>query len=91
MTGEILRILLLVLQLAFLGLLYLVLLAFVRSLLRDLRGAERAQLASQAGIGAWPFSSRLTTSHRPGGPSRWGRSTPSAATSTAPSSSTTTS
>jgi pSer/pThr/pTyr-binding forkhead associated (FHA) protein len=51
MTGEILRILLLILQLAFLGLLYLILLAFVRSLLRDLRGAERAQLASEAGIG----------------------------------------
>ena len=51
MTGEILRILLLILQLAFLGLLYLILLCFVRSLLRDLRGAERAQLASEAGIG----------------------------------------
>ena len=51
MTGEILRILLLVLQLAFLAILYLILLAFVRSLLRDLRSAERAQLASQAGIG----------------------------------------
>jgi pSer/pThr/pTyr-binding forkhead associated (FHA) protein len=31
--------------------LYLMLLAFVRSLLRDLRTAERTQLASQAGIG----------------------------------------
>jgi pSer/pThr/pTyr-binding forkhead associated (FHA) protein len=40
MTGEILRILLLVLQLSFLALLYLI-----------LRSAERAQLASQAGIG----------------------------------------
>ena len=51
MTGEILRILLLILQLAFLGLLYLILLGFSRSLLRDLRSAELAQMASQAGIG----------------------------------------
>jgi pSer/pThr/pTyr-binding forkhead associated (FHA) protein len=51
MTGEILRILLLVLQLGFLALLYLILLGFARSLLRDLRSAEQAQLASQAGIG----------------------------------------
>jgi pSer/pThr/pTyr-binding forkhead associated (FHA) protein len=51
MTGEILRILLLVLQLSFLALLYLILFGFARSLLRDLRSAERAQLASQAGIG----------------------------------------
>ena len=51
MTGEILRVLLLVLQLAFLGLLYLVLLGFARSLLRDLRSAERAQIASETGIG----------------------------------------
>ncbi|HYM52850.1 MAG TPA: FHA domain-containing protein [Candidatus Dormibacteraeota bacterium] len=51
MTGEILRILLLVLQLGFLALLYLILLGFARSLLRDLRSAEQAQVASQAGIG----------------------------------------
>jgi pSer/pThr/pTyr-binding forkhead associated (FHA) protein len=51
MTGEILRILLLVLQLSFLALLYLILFGFARSLLRDLRSAERAQVASQAGIG----------------------------------------
>jgi pSer/pThr/pTyr-binding forkhead associated (FHA) protein len=51
MTGEILRVLLLVLQLSFVAVLYLMLLAFVRSLLRDLRTAERTQLASQAGIG----------------------------------------
>lgn len=51
MTGEILRILLLVLQLSFLALLYLILFGFARSLLRDLRSAEREQLASQAGIG----------------------------------------
>jgi pSer/pThr/pTyr-binding forkhead associated (FHA) protein len=51
MTGEILRILLLVLQLSFLALLYLILFGFARSLLRDLRSAEQAQMASQAGIG----------------------------------------
>jgi pSer/pThr/pTyr-binding forkhead associated (FHA) protein len=51
MTGEVLRILLLVLQLAFLGLLYLILLRFARSLMRDLRSAEQAQVASQSGIG----------------------------------------
>jgi pSer/pThr/pTyr-binding forkhead associated (FHA) protein len=51
MTGDILRILLLVLQLSFVALLYLMLFGFARSLLRDLRSAEQAQLASQAGIG----------------------------------------
>ena len=51
MTGEILRILLLVLQLAFLGILYLILLGFARSLLRDLRSAEQQQLATRTGIG----------------------------------------
>jgi pSer/pThr/pTyr-binding forkhead associated (FHA) protein len=51
MTGEILRILLLVLQLSFLALLYLILFGFARSLLRDLRSAEQAQAASQTGIG----------------------------------------
>ena len=51
MTGEVLRILLLVLQLAFLGILYLILLGFARSLMRDLRSAEAAQQQSQAGIG----------------------------------------
>jgi pSer/pThr/pTyr-binding forkhead associated (FHA) protein len=51
MTGEVLRLLLLVLQLAFLGILYLILFSFARSLLRDLRSAEQAQVASQAGIG----------------------------------------
>ena len=50
-TGEVLRILLLVLQLAFLGILYLMLLGFARSLLRDLRSAEKVQIASQTGIG----------------------------------------
>jgi pSer/pThr/pTyr-binding forkhead associated (FHA) protein len=50
-TGEVLRILLLVLQLGFLALLYLVLFGFARSLLRDLRSAEQAQRASRTGIG----------------------------------------
>jgi len=51
MSGEILRILLLLLQLGFLALLYLILFGFARSLLRDLRSAEQAQIASLAGIG----------------------------------------
>jgi len=51
MTGEVLRILLLVLQLAFLALLYLILFGFARSLRRDLRSAEITQMASQLGIG----------------------------------------
>ena len=51
MTGEILRVLLLVLQLAFVALLYLVLMRFAGSLLRDLRSAEDAQISSRSGIG----------------------------------------
>ena len=51
MTGDILRVLLLVLQLGFVALLYVILARFAGTLLRDLRSAERAQLASQAGIG----------------------------------------
>ncbi len=51
MTGEILRLLLLALQIGFVILLYLILFAFSRSLLRDLRAAEMTQLAGQAGIG----------------------------------------
>lgn len=50
-SEEALRILILVLQLAFVGLLYLLLLFFGRSLLRDLRNAERAQEAARQGIG----------------------------------------
>jgi hypothetical protein len=50
-TGDVLRILLLVLQLAFLALLYVILFGFSRSLLRDLRGAERAERVSRIGIG----------------------------------------
>jgi pSer/pThr/pTyr-binding forkhead associated (FHA) protein len=51
MTGEILRVLLLVLQLGFVALLYLILARFAGSLLRDLRNAEEAQLSSRSGIG----------------------------------------
>jgi pSer/pThr/pTyr-binding forkhead associated (FHA) protein len=51
MTEEALRILILVAQLAFVGILYLMLLAFGRSLLRDLRSAEIAQQAARQGIG----------------------------------------
>jgi pSer/pThr/pTyr-binding forkhead associated (FHA) protein len=51
MTGEILRVLLLVLQLGFVALLYLVLMRFAGSLLRDLRSAEEAQITSRSGIG----------------------------------------
>jgi pSer/pThr/pTyr-binding forkhead associated (FHA) protein len=51
LTGEILRVLLLGLQLGFVALLYLVLMRFARSLLRDLRSAEEAQMSSRSGIG----------------------------------------
>ena len=51
MTGEILRVILLVLQLGFVALLYLVLMRFAGSLLRDLRSAEDAQISTRAGIG----------------------------------------
>ena len=51
MTGEILRVLLLILQLGFVALLYLILVRFANSLLRDLRNAEEAQLSSRSGIG----------------------------------------
>jgi pSer/pThr/pTyr-binding forkhead associated (FHA) protein len=51
MTGDVLRLLLLLLQLGFVALLYLVLMRFAGSLLRDLRNAETAQLASRSGIG----------------------------------------
>jgi pSer/pThr/pTyr-binding forkhead associated (FHA) protein len=51
MTTEILRVLLLVLQLGFVALLYLVLMRFAGSLLRDLRSAEEAQISSRSGIG----------------------------------------
>jgi pSer/pThr/pTyr-binding forkhead associated (FHA) protein len=51
MTEEALRVLILVAQLAFVGILYLLLFAFGRSLLRDLRTAERTQEAARQGIG----------------------------------------
>lgn len=51
MTGDILRLLLLALQLGFVALLYLVLLRFAGSLLKDLRNAEEMQVASRSGIG----------------------------------------
>jgi len=50
-SGDILRILLLILQLGFVALLYVILLRFARTLLRDLRSAEQVQLASRSGIG----------------------------------------
>ncbi len=51
MTAEILRILLLLAQLGFVALLYLILARFAGSLLRDLRSAEEAQISSRSGIG----------------------------------------
>lgn len=51
MTGDALRLVLLAGQLAFVGILYVALFAFARSLLRDLRGAERAREAALTGIG----------------------------------------
>ena len=51
MTGDVLRILLLALQLGFVALLYLILFEFARSLRRDLRSAEMTQIANQSGIG----------------------------------------
>lgn len=51
MTGDLLRLLLLALQLGFVALLYLVLLRFAGSLLKDLRNAEEVQVASRSGIG----------------------------------------
>lgn len=51
MTGDILRVLLLILQLGFVALLYVILLRFAGTLLRDLRSAEQEQLTSRSGIG----------------------------------------
>ena len=51
MTGEILRVILLGLQLGFVALLYLILFRFAGSLLRDLRSAEDAQISTRSGIG----------------------------------------
>jgi pSer/pThr/pTyr-binding forkhead associated (FHA) protein len=50
-TGDILRVLLLILQLGFVALLYVILLRFAGTLLRDLRSAEQEQMTSRSGIG----------------------------------------
>ena len=60
MTGDILRLLLLILQLGFVALLYVILMRFATTLLRDLRSAEQAQLATRTGIG------RLSVLESPG-------------------------
>ena len=80
-------ILLLVLQLGFVAVLYLILFGFARSLLRDLRSAEARSWPAASGIG------RLSVLESPEDEppagharSRSDRSTPSAATSTARSS-----
>ncbi|HET9498142.1 MAG TPA: FHA domain-containing protein [Candidatus Limnocylindria bacterium] len=61
MTNDILRLILLALQLGFLALLFLVLYRFARALRADLRQAEAAQAASRTGIG------RLVVLESPGG------------------------
>ena len=61
MTNDILRLILLVLQLGFLALLFVVLYRFARALRADLRQAEAAQAASRTGIG------RLVVLESPGG------------------------
>ena len=65
MTGDILRILLLLLQIGFVALLYLILIRFAGSLLRDLRNAEQAQIAAWLGDRP-PLGPRVArrTSHR---------------------------
>ena len=85
MTGDVLRLLLLGLQLGFLLLLYLILFGFARSLLRDLRSAEQAQLAARSGPRS-PGGARVAGGRASGRapPSRWVRSTRSGATSTTP-------
>ena len=61
MTNDILRLILLALQLGFLALLFVVLYRFARALRADLRQAEAAQAASRTGIG------RLVVLESPGG------------------------
>ncbi len=51
MTADIVRVLLLLAQLGFVALLYIILMRFAGSLLRDLRSAEEAQITSRSGIG----------------------------------------
>lgn len=61
MTNDILRLILLALQLGFLALLVLIVLRFARSLRADLRQAEASEAASRSGIG------RLVVLESPGG------------------------
>jgi hypothetical protein len=91
MTGEVLRILLLALQLGFLALLYVILVGFSRALLRDLRSAEVTQMASQSGIGKLQVVESTGDEPALGTTIALGPINSMAATSTAPSSSTTTS
>jgi pSer/pThr/pTyr-binding forkhead associated (FHA) protein len=60
-TNDILRLILLALQLGFLTLLFIILYRFARALRADLRQAEAAQAASRTGIG------RLVVLESPGG------------------------
>jgi pSer/pThr/pTyr-binding forkhead associated (FHA) protein len=60
-TNDILRLILLALQLGFLALLFIVLYRFAKALRADLRQAEAAQAASRTGIG------RLVVLESPGG------------------------
>jgi hypothetical protein len=60
-TNDILRLILLALQLGFLALLVLIVLRFARSLRADLRQAEASEAASRTGIG------RLVVLESPGG------------------------
>ncbi|HEY7738699.1 MAG TPA: FHA domain-containing protein [Candidatus Limnocylindria bacterium] len=61
MTNDLLRLILLALQLGFLALLFIVLYRFAKALRTDLRQAEAAQAASRTGIG------RLVVLESPGG------------------------
>lgn len=61
MTNDILRLILLALQLGFLALLVLIVLRFARALRADLRHAEASEAASRTGIG------RLVVLESPGG------------------------
>ena len=67
MTNEILRLLLLVLQLGFLALLLVIVARFARTLRHDLRDAQEAQAASRSGIG------RLVVMESPGSEPAVGR------------------
>ena len=67
MTNDILRLLLLALQLGFLGLLFIVLLRFARALRADLRQAEALAASTRTGMG------RLLVVESPGGEPAVGR------------------